>query len=477
MAENIKALTDAVNGLVATVKTQGEQITQLKTLTEKNTNPDKRPALFGAPGVRKGENSLGSRGFSFLKMVGFIGGQLKAEEARTEVDLHNMLQKHLVQNTPYQKAETNSFIAPFSANHMFDNNASEGDRRLSAQVKEIVRAGVEGYDTDEYNWMLQRNPALGRSKAMSWLDEGSGGALVAPPVMGELIEIFRNNEALTMAGARDIGMPPSGRITYPRQTAAATAFWVGESTGVTESKPGTGDLLLTAKKLGVLVKIPNELYRFATVSAEAFVREDIAKVMALALDKQLLEGEGNSLKPKGLTTYANISNFTAGSPATNGDTYLPTDVGDMISVVEEKNATFNAWIMRPIMYTKLLNRRADAVTANDKAGPFLFNMFRRHEETMDRGRGVGSLEGYKCVKSTQVSNVRVKGSGTNLTYILGGDFTDFIMALGGVIEFLVANQGDSMVANDQTWIRGIHYVDGGPRHEASFVLCDNLLQA
>ena len=36
---------------------------------------------------------------------------------------------------------------------------------------------------------------------------------------------------------------------------------------------------------------------------------------------------------------------------------------------------------------------------------------------------------------------------------------------------------DTAIVNDQTYLRGIQHVDAGPRHAASFVLCDTLLVA
>jgi hypothetical protein len=47
----------------------------------------------------------------------------------------------------------------------------------------------------------------------------------------------------------------------------------------------------------------------------------------------------------------------------------------------------------------------------------------------------------------------------------------------GVMEFLASGFGDTAMTNDQTVLRGIQHVDAGPRHPASFVLCDQLLVA
>ena len=64
---------------------------------------------------------------------------------------------------------------------------------------------------------------IGLTKALSWLDNTAGEALIAPPTMGELITLLRNNEVLMRAGARSYPLPPSGSLVLPRHTSASTA--------------------------------------------------------------------------------------------------------------------------------------------------------------------------------------------------------------------------------------------------------------
>jgi HK97 family phage major capsid protein len=110
------------------------------------------------------------------------------------------------------------------------------------------------------------------------------------------------------------------------------------------------------------------------------------------------------------------------------------------------------------------------VSAADSAGPFLFHPSRSAADAPPQ-----ELYGTKVVRSSQVSNTRTKGSGVDLTYILLGYFPDWIVARLGVMEFLASGFGDTALVNDQTWLRGIQHVDAGPRHAASFVLCDQLV--
>jgi HK97 family phage major capsid protein len=364
-------------------------------------------------------------------------------------------------------------MIPFSSQLLAQTNPSE--EALAREVGEVVRAGVLGYDREEVQRI--RAQQWGVQRALSWQDETAGGALVGPPIMGELIDLLRPNEVLIAAGARILAMPPNGRLTYPRQTGTTTAYWVSESQAFSETAPTTGDVNLQAKKLGLLVKIPNELFRFSSVSIEQFIREDIARTIALKLDKDLLEGIGSATQPKGLINYAGINTYTSLGADTNGDTFQPNDVYRMIATVEQKNATFKAFIMRPLLYAAIANRRADAVSAGDQKGPYVFNLFREVGANMDVERlKVGNLAGYPVHKSSQLAADRVKGSGNNLVYVLGGDFSDLLIALSGAMEFMVSTQGDTPFVYDQTWFRSLLYVDSAPRREASFILCDKLLE-
>ena len=468
MAEkNLKPVLDAIQNITDTQSKFQNKLEEIEVGSKSARNN----STLNAPQVRKGENTMGSRGYSFVKLFGLLRGELTPENARVEWEMAQNLQKLYVDRLGYNKAQTNTIMAPFGSDYIAEIPGEEG---FAKEVRQIVSAGISGYDREEVRGIRAKH--WGVQKAMSWIDESQGGALVAPPVQGELIELLRNNEVFMAAGARTIAMPPNGRITFPRQTNAGTAYWVGESNAVADSTPATGDVLLQAKKLGILCKVPNELFRFSSVSVEMFLREDISRVLALRLDKSLLEAAGSTNEPKGLINYANITRHTAKTPGANGDTFTPEDVANMIGKVEEQNAQFKSFVMRPLMYAAIANRRADAVTAGDSKGPFVFNMFRElNQNSIDYSRGTpGNLYGHPVFKSTQISAGRSKGSSSNLSYILGGDFADYLIAMSGAIEFQISTQGDTPFTTDQTWYRGIMYTDGAPRHEASFVLCDNL---
>ncbi len=432
--------------------------------------------VFGAPNIRYGEDPFTSRGFSFGKMMGLLTGAVDADDCKVELDIHNRLHNAFHKNTDAKYeyvrpgfAGERTFLAPL-ATSFFQEKVINGDFRR--EMKALVRAGTDGADHDETNWIRRKQlSAQGYgSKALSWLNELSGGALVAPPEMGELIELLRNKEALVNAGARVVPLPPQGRLKYPRQTAASLTYWVGENAAITESEIGTGEVTLQAKKLAVLIKAPNELLRFASPAAEALMRDDMTKSLALALDLAGLEGQGGDHRPRGILNYPNINRISSSSTTANGDKLVGQDIYRFIAAIEESNAEMEGFIMRPKTLYKYYQLRSDAVAQGDASGPFLFNLIREPSEAM----GKAALAGFPVTKSTQVSQVRSKGTASNLTYIIWGMWSDLLIGMFGAIEFAATTLGDTPFVRDQTWVRGILSADVAVRHEAAFGVCDNL---
>ncbi|MEZ6143555.1 MAG: phage major capsid protein [Zavarzinella sp.] len=339
---------------------------------------------------------------------------------------------------------------------------------LRNDLRQKMLANSAQYDPDEAAWLVRKLNL--QTKVLGTGVASAGGTLVPAAANGEVIELQRNMEAFVQAGAQEIALPPNGRIQFPKLTGGSTAYWVGEGSAITESTPATGNLELQAKKLGIFVKVNNELLRFASPSAEGLIRYDMARVAALKADLAMLEGSGGT-QIEGLLNY-DFTTHTASSPGTNGNTFEVQDVALMESKLPDAVRAPTAWMMRKTMFAALMNRRSDAVSASDAKGSFLFHPTRHASDAPPI-----ELYGTPVVRSSQIANNRTKGSGEDLTYIVLGYFPDWIIARMGVMEFMASGYGDTALQNDQTWLRGIQHIDAGPRHEASFVVCDQLLEA
>lgn len=476
-----RMVTAAVAPLVQNQTTLTQRLDQL---TAPNTQRQQQAAslLFGAPGaapgIRTGEDPLTSRGYQYYRAIGFRQGALSQDQCKVELDVHTQLWQHMRQNG-FVPQGINSILVPLSS-----SSIPGLDDRQQGEMRQMLRQGVTGMDPEATAIMLQSymggrqvGGGMTRRQALSMWDDTGLGVLLGSTQMGELIELLRNKEIFSRAGASEITLPPNGRIQFPKQTAAGTAYWVGESATITSSQPQTGYLDLIAKKLAVLTKLPNELLTYGSPSVEAFIRNDNARIMALEADNAMLTGVGSTVKVKGLLNYSGVTTRVAGVTGNNGDTLQPEDLGLMLGDVEQFNHDVESlgwsWVCRPQYAYAIYNKRASVYNGTSTAtlGEFMFHMNR---DNLD-ARMPMQLLGYPLVKSNQVPNTYSKGSGSNLTRFIGGCFAHWMVARIGVLEFATSVQGDTAFTTDQTWVRAIQHLDAAPRYEDAFVFVDTLL--
>lgn len=447
----LKSLTDDLKAVKS----------EIKSLKEKAPGQADAKRLFH---IGKGESSLTSRPYSFCKAFGLYKGYLQPEEAKVEVELSNKLRDYYKEKG-FKPYSSNSLMIPVWADAI-----EEDHQELRHECKSLVN-GMGAVDPDEIRYLAK---AIGYRKDLSWVSDTTGGTLVPLAQQGELIELLRNKEALIEAGAATFPLPPQGSISFPKQTGAMTANWLGEKTTISKSDIATGSLVLKAKKLAVRGSIPNELFRYSNPAADAIVRNDIARVIALKLDNTGLEGAASGTAPQGIINYSGINSLTATTVGNDGNTFQPQDWSKMVGKVEAVNGIVNeascAFITRPLFYRAVDVRRADALSAADGAGTFV-EFMKQVNPAYQKLKA-----GYKVVTSNQVSGARTKGSGTTLTYVIFGDWSQWLIGMGGVMEMDLNPWGDTPWQTDQTEIRGILECDMGPRHVESFCLCDTLVQ-
>lgn len=427
-----------------------------------------------------GEN----RGFRLSKAIALQVGLIDRDQAKPEIEANELMRKALQRaNYSDNGFRMDSCVMSLGSDMLPDSVTQTDDYVV---CKSMWRAGMSGHNVDESIWlaqkMLARNPdpsSVQYKTAMSYLQDTIGGTLVAPPVQGELIELIRPRECLMAAGATSVPLPPNGRMVFPSQTSPTSMYWVGENTEITESNPGTGQVAMQAKKAGVLVTVPNELLRYASVAADALIRTDTAKTISLGVDYAGLYGTGGAAQPLGLVNFTNTNQVIAYQSltpapkgiATNGNTLRPEDGNRIIGLLEDRNFEFNGWIMRPTMANNILGYRADSVAAGDAAGGFVQSLMRAVTDRVPSDNWCG----YKTTKSAVIRNNLTKGSSSVLTEIFGGQWEHLMVGMYGAVEFAASNQAGNTFKQDQTQIRALVHCDVVPRYPGAFAMYQYLV--
>ncbi len=145
----------------------------------------------------------------------------------------------------------------------------------------------------------------------------AGGYTVGTNI-GPLIELLRNRTVVAQAGATQLsGLV--GNVQLPKHTGGATAYWVSETGALTDSQSTFGQVTLTPHRLGATVPYSTQFLAQSSLDAEAFIRDDLMKVLAIEKDRAALHGSGGS-QPIGIASTSGINaTVTYGGAATWAD--------------------------------------------------------------------------------------------------------------------------------------------------------------
>ena len=162
-----------------------------------------------------------------------------------------------------------------------------------------------GYEAQGFHVPANAPLRLGRSagrrmtRDMLATQFASGGAFVPTNLIVPIIELLRNMSILDKLGIRQMaGL--SGNIVIPRQEAAATAYTVSEVAALTASQQILGQIALNPKRVGATQTYSRQFVMQSSPDAEAFMRDDLFKVIALAWDYLGLNGQGAAGEPLGV---------------------------------------------------------------------------------------------------------------------------------------------------------------------------------
>jgi HK97 family phage major capsid protein len=173
----------------------------------------------------------------------------------------------------------------------------------------------------------QRGFSYGQRTLMQAGSFTNGGVLVENE-MGSMIDKLRNEALAVQLGARTLsGLV--GNSVNPTIAGDTTAYWASEGTAITETEPTLGQLILTPKRLGAYCRLTRKLTMQTSQDIESLVRDNVAKVMAVAIDLAIINGTGNA-QPVGIMGTTGINTVTFSGAATwakilSFETELATD--------------------------------------------------------------------------------------------------------------------------------------------------------
>lgn len=199
----------------------------------------------------------------------------------------------------------------------------EAHKAVMSRINKAPRAGNSFFVPMDVQRAI---PAAGQRDMTVAGVNGSNYLVSTDNQPGSFVDLLRNRSvALRMGATRLSGLV--GNVTIPKRTAASTAYWLAdESTQITESNGTFAQISLTAKNVAALTEVSHQLMSQSSPSVEMLVLQDLAEVVALAVDVAILRGSGNSGQPTGIVNTVGIGSVSGSSLAAAGVLEFQSDV-------------------------------------------------------------------------------------------------------------------------------------------------------
>ncbi|MFO0687495.1 MAG: phage major capsid protein [Myxococcota bacterium] len=247
----------------------------------------------------------------------------------------------------------------------------------------------------------------------------AGGHLVATNLLaGSFIELLRARSAV-MQMAPTVLPGLVGNVDIPRQTAAATTYWINEGSNTTESNPAFDKVSLAPRTVSARVDMTRKLLLQSTPAIVGILQADMSKQIATAIDQAAINGSGTAPVPRGVLNTAGIGSVT----------YVPTtpltkfqSVIALLTALAAANAddATSGFITTPEIRAAFMS-----VFPDPGAGASIWNPARDSE-------GRSSLLGFPAVVTNNVP--KNLGAGTNEHALIFGNWRELVIGLWGILE-------------------------------------------
>ena len=424
-AANIKVETDRARA--DAVKQERTRTTEITALAAKHGMQDR-----GSEFIKEGKSVEEFRGFILdnigaTKRIdtgsddGSIG--LTNKEARQFSFVKVLRALAYPADAKMREAAAFEFEVSGAVDGRFKGRKFQGNLQIPTDV--LIARMVDG--------MKKRDLTVGSGPA--------GGYLVSNDLQsGSFIELLRNRMLVKQLGATVLtGL--EGNVLIPKQTGGATAYWINENGEPTESQQTVGQVGLTPHTEGAYTEFSRRLLLQSSMDVEMFVKNDLAKVLALAADKAALKGSGTGGEPLGILNTTGI-----GSVTITTHTFTFGKVVDLESEV----ATDNADLGRLGYIASAADRgRMKQAEKSSSTGIYIWS-------NMAGQPGVGEVNGYPAYATNQLADDEM----------IFGNFEDLIIGEWGVLDMQV-----NPYSNDKSGgvrITAFQDVDVAVRHAESF---------
>lgn len=284
--------------------------------------------------------------------------------------------------------------------------------------------------------------------------EGPGGNLIGTDLRGDqYIDLLRAALVIRRAGARTLSNLV-GNVDIPAMIEGATAVFFEENTPIPLSDMAFGKVGLRPKHVGARTEYSRNMLLQSSPDIEQIIRDDFAKLLAGAVDAAAINGSGVGPVPRGILQTPGIATVAM---ATNGGALTWAAILDLIGAPEDANVTGTAFVGNG-----RISRAARQTLMTAGLPGYLMTE-------------PGSLAGYPYYSTNLVPSNLTKGTGTDLSALIYGRFSDLLVGYWSEFDLLVNPYESTAYSKGNVQVRGIVTMDVAVRHPQSFAAIKDIV--
>ena len=259
---------------------------------------------------------------------------------------------------------------------------------------------------------------------------------------------------VAVLGARMLGNLV-GDLSIPKQTGGATAYWITEGNAPTASNQTIGQVGLAPKTVGAFTDMSRKFVRQSSIDAEQFVRNDLAAVIARAIDKAVFNGSGIGAEPRGILQTAAVPTVAIDTNGGNPTFAKMVELETKVAAADADMGTL-AYVTNAVGRGKL--KTVQKVTGEPR---FIWEG--------------DEINGYTARATNLIPSNLSKGTGTDLSPVIFGNWADVMIGMWGGLDILVDpyTQGNAGTVR----VNALQDVDIALRHAESFAKCVDMATA
>lgn len=235
-------------------------------------------------------------------------------------------------------------------------------------------------------------------------------------------------------------------VSIPRMVSGTAAAWVAEGVAAAESSPVFDSVPLSLKQLSARSQLSRRQMKQSLPGLDVLLRNDLRRSLAIELDRAAIAGAGSATVPRGILNTVGIGSVAIGA---NGGVPFFQFLTKLMAEVESENVagTSYGWLTNHFVKGTLLSTQ----TADGA-----------QQMILQRIGTEWNIAGHKAAFSNLVPANGTKGTGTALSSIIFGNWSDLLIGQWGGIDIVVddmtgADTGNVRIVAHSEWDIAVRY--------------------